>query len=134
VQVRTDLPGGRKRVRTFKESTGSLYGFFPGAAGSQVWIVEDCLSAAAIAAHNISAVSLCGTVLPHDVRDALVAHSASSYVVALDPGAEQPSAVARRKLACYTSRPVINVYMDKDFKNMTLKEQVDTIRSCAVRA
>ena len=125
VQTRRDT-GGRKIVRSYKETPHTLFNYFPG-NGDSVWLVEDSLSAAAISAWGPRAVALLGTYLAHDVRDAVTSMMTKGFIVALDPGAEAAAALVKERLVCYTARPVHVLYMPKDFKNMTHKEQKHTI-------
>jgi hypothetical protein len=136
VQTRKML-NGRKIVRSHKETATSLYNFFPGEGEFNqphrpMWIVEDCLSAAAISSYGLPAVALLGTFLHKDVRDSITVCPVPAYVVALDPGAEKQAALVKSSLECYTTRPCFVLYMDKDFKNMTPQEQQQTLIRGAV--
>jgi hypothetical protein len=122
VQTRRDVPG-RKIVKSHKETDKALYSYFPGKSDHGTWLVEDCLSAAALSSWGRRAVALLGTFLHDDVRAEITYSNTPGYIVALDPGAERDAAIVKQRLACYTTRPVHVLYLPKDFKNMNEKEQ-----------
>lgn len=124
VQTRTEKYG-RKIVLSHKEGAKSLHSYFQGS--DSLWIVEDCLSAAAVSAWGPRAVALLGTYLHDDVRDDITRFPTSGYIVALDPGAEKAAALVKSRLSCYTTRPVHVLYIQKDIKDMTYDEQRATI-------
>lgn len=126
VQTRRDAPG-RKIVKSHKETEKALYSAFAGKASLGTWLVEDCLSAAAISSWGRKSVALLGTYLHDDVRADITFSDTHGYIVALDPGAEKDAALVRERLVCYTTRPVHVLYMPKDFKNMNEKEQFATL-------
>lgn len=127
IQTRCDDAPGRKIVKSHKETEKSLYAFFGGRGSLGTWIVEDCLSAAAVASHGRRAVALLGTYLHDDVRADITFSDSSGYIVALDPGAEKDANLVRERLACYTTRPIHVLYLPKDIKNMTESEQFATM-------
>jgi len=126
VQTRRDGPG-RKVVRSHKETPASLYNYFGSNSDHGTWIVEDCLSAAALNSWGRRAVALLGTFLHDDVRADITYSPTSGFIVALDPGAERDAGIVKQRLSCYTTRPVHVLYMPKDFKNMNEQEQFATL-------
>lgn len=122
-QVRKLSPKGRKLVKSWKiqDTSASLYHApgFKTARSTVAWIVEDPLSAATLRTWGYPAVALLGTVLHDDLADQLGSHVwPRSYVIALDPGAENAAKACKRKLECYTTRPVRIAYTRDDIKDM----------------
>ena len=123
VQVRW-TEGGKKRVKTYKETTGDVYtsyGCLKTLEADSTWIVEDPMSAALIHSYGIPSIALCGTYLSKRLAVELLAQEAytSAFVVALDPGAEDAAMRVKNTLQGVVTIPVHTMYNACDIKDMS---------------
>lgn len=131
VQVRW-TEGGKKRVKTYKETTGDVYtsyGCLENLEADSTWIVEDPMSAALLYSHGVPAIALCGTYLSPGLAVELFAQEAytSGFVVALDPGAEDAARRVRKTLAAHVMVPVHTRFLTCDVKDMNLEQLQDIL-------
>lgn len=122
VQVRW-TEGGKKRVKTYKETTDDVYtsyGCLKTPEADSTWIVEDPMSAALIHSHGIPSIALCGTYLSKGLAVELLAQEAytNAFVVALDPGAEDAAMRVKNTLQGVVTVPVHIMYNACDIKDM----------------
>lgn len=132
VQVRW-TGGEKKRVKTYKETTGDVYaayGCLEGGERKSTWIVEDPLSAALIYSWGHPAIALCGTYMSPSLAVELSKQEAytSGFMVALDPGAEDAARRVFNTLAAHTMLPVQLRFIACDAKDMTAAQLQTTLK------
>jgi hypothetical protein len=116
-----------KRVKTYKNpgETRHMYSAHIVKDSPRLYVVEDPLSAAVLYSWGFNSVALLGTYGHHEVLSELAGlPHIETFCICLDPGAEQAAQVVAQSLMCYTSRPLMALYLPKDIKDMS----VDVLR------
>lgn len=122
----------RKRVRTYKETSGPVYHALLhkwDGKERQCWIVEDALSAAVAHSWGHNAVALLGTYLSPELAMELgqISERTSAFIVALDPGAEHAALRAFNTLKSCTTRDCRVRYLTCDIKDMSFAQLQDVL-------
>lgn len=116
--------GGKKIVKTYKETPGPMYHYLH-RDHADLWIVEDPLSAAVAYSHGVSALALLGTYLSPELATILAADKDVTgnrcINVALDPGAEEAATRVARTLQSVVVQPVRVIPLRTDLKDMSLE-------------
>lgn len=126
-QTRKNWQYGGKRVRTFKEADGYMYHVIPPlikhTQKNFLVIVEDPMSAAAVASHGYHSLALLGTYLPEELADEAGTRGFDAVTVALDPGAEKEAKRAYDSMCSANRGKTFCTYIPKDFKNMNRQDR-----------
>lgn len=130
-QTRKNWQYGGKRVRTFKEVDGYMYHVIPpllrGVDHNCLVVVEDAMSAAAVASHGYHSLALLGTYLPEEVADEAGTRGYEAITIALDPGAEKEAKRAYDTMLSANRGQTFCTYIPKDFKNMDGQTRQDVL-------
>ena len=117
-----------KTIRTWRlASTGVLYGYFPAARSTQLWLVEDCVSAARLAREGgVDSIALLGTHVGADLEADLDQYLmrfarvdvVPQVVVALDADATEKAVKYVRRLSAVLPARVLFAPLKRDIKDL----------------
>jgi hypothetical protein len=122
--TRRNQQSGTKLIKTYRLVDRPLYGHYPAQTPTHyVWLVEDVLSAIRVvegAVHS-SAVALFGTRLLAEARLDIISHYGRNvtYIVALDPGAEDKASLLVEELREWSGCTAFQVLLPEDLHRMS---------------